>query len=67
MDKVTALNETGQLAKMLKGFEDRNPVPCGKCGGVGFVNCSWCFGSKKSISNKYTSGERGVGRRRGCA
>ena len=51
-----ALNETGQLGKMLKGFENRNPVPCPKCGGVGFINCGWCFGSKKSITNKYGAG-----------
>ena len=54
-----ALNETGQLGKMLKGFENRNPVPCSKCGGVGFINCGWCFGSKKSITNKYGAGAFG--------
>ena len=26
---------------------------CGQCGGRGFITCTWCSGSKKSISNRF--------------
>eukprot|EP00043_Microstomoeca_roanoka_P016800 m.173388 g.173388 ORF g.173388 m.173388 type:complete len:62 (-) comp16529_c0_seq7:183-368(-) len=40
---------------MLANFEDRKE-DCAACGGRGFVPCNWCFGSKKSITNKFAEG-----------
>eukprot|EP01147_Barroeca_monosierra_P003330 gene3330-6014_t len=55
LERVIQLNETGELKKMLINFEDRTEN-CQNCGGKGFIPCSWCFGSKKSISNKFAEG-----------
>eukprot|EP00052_Salpingoeca_macrocollata_P011537 m.88975 g.88975 ORF g.88975 m.88975 type:complete len:456 (+) comp18099_c0_seq2:662-2029(+) len=51
--KIRSLNETGELKKLLGGFEIRPTQDCTQCGGAGFVPCTWCQGSKKSIHNPF--------------
>lgn len=51
-DVVRQLNETGELAKMLKGLPIRNLKPglgyvCDGCGDMRFVPCPNCSGSRK--------------------
>eukprot|EP00730_Choanoeca_flexa_P004056 TRINITY_DN11585_c0_g1_i2.p1 TRINITY_DN11585_c0_g1~~TRINITY_DN11585_c0_g1_i2.p1 ORF type:complete len:565 (+),score=97.99 TRINITY_DN11585_c0_g1_i2:81-1775(+) len=52
LDRITTLNENGSLSRMLVGFEDRSIIPCSSCGNAGFIPCTWCFGSKRSISKQ---------------
>lgn len=54
VDRICALNESGQLSTMLSGFEKRSIQPCGECGGFGYRPCSWCQGSKKSIMHSFS-------------
>jgi len=42
--KVMQLNETGDLKRLLAGFQERPNQDCTSCGGIGFVNCTWCRG-----------------------
>eukprot|EP00055_Hartaetosiga_balthica_P016465 m.104390 g.104390 ORF g.104390 m.104390 type:complete len:579 (-) comp9111_c2_seq9:46-1782(-) len=53
-NKVMQMNEEGELRNVLKGFEEAPMEACATCGGRGFVNCSWCQGSKKSIHNPFS-------------
>ena len=34
-------------------IKDNDSGDCGQCGGRGFITCTWCSGSKKSISNRF--------------
>ncbi len=53
LDQVRAYAETHQLEVMLEGFEERALEDCKRCGGRGWVNCSWCQGSKRSLHNPF--------------
>lgn len=57
-ETIKRLNENGQLKAMLEGFEERPSQDCGECGGVGYVPCRWCQGSKKSLSNPFEKTDR---------
>ncbi|KAK9125092.1 hypothetical protein Scep_013938 [Stephania cephalantha] len=47
-EEVRQLHESGELAKMLKGFPVRSPGSvCGGCGDARFVPCLNCNGSRK--------------------
>ncbi|XP_075491409.1 uncharacterized protein At5g39865-like [Primulina tabacum] len=47
-EEIKQLNETGELAKLLKGFPVMNwGFVCESCGDVRFVPCSNCNGSRK--------------------
>eukprot|EP00056_Hartaetosiga_gracilis_P011663 m.177456 g.177456 ORF g.177456 m.177456 type:complete len:580 (+) comp13548_c1_seq1:75-1814(+) len=52
--KVMEMNEAGELRAVLQGFEEAPVKECVGCGGKGFVNCTWCQGSKKSIHNPFS-------------
>eukprot|EP00045_Choanoeca_perplexa_P015027 m.181338 g.181338 ORF g.181338 m.181338 type:complete len:603 (+) comp16870_c0_seq9:129-1937(+) len=58
--KVQKLNETGELKALLQGFEERPSQDCSRCGGRGFVNCSWCQGTKRSVANPYAKTTQGA-------
>lgn len=45
------LNETGELKRLLVGFEERPNEDCSTCGGVGFVNCTWCRGKLRRCAD----------------
>lgn len=47
------LNESGELAELLKSFEKVSGGDCSVCANRGFVTCLWCQGSKKSVRNRY--------------
>ncbi|EGD76880.1 hypothetical protein PTSG_08227 [Salpingoeca rosetta] len=52
--RVMEMNEAGELQPTLQGFEQEKPVEeCSACGGRGFINCTWCQGSKKSIAHPF--------------
>eukprot|EP00911_Craspedida_sp_UC1_P001344 UC1_evm2s1012 len=51
-EMVIRLNEQGTLGDIIHGFE-RADETCAACGGSGFVLCSWCQGSKKSVVNEF--------------
>lgn len=51
--RIVELNEQSQLASLLANFEERPSQDCSTCGGAGFVPCTWCQGSKKSIENPF--------------
>jgi len=55
-DRIQELNETGQLAAMFPGFEQRSATTCGICAGYGYIACSWCQGSKKSLVHNFGLG-----------
>ncbi|XP_061367586.1 uncharacterized protein At5g39865-like isoform X1 [Gastrolobium bilobum] len=47
-EEMKKLNESGELAKLLKGFPTQEPgFVCDYCGDARFVPCSNCNGSKK--------------------
>lgn len=47
-DDLKQLNESGELARMLKGFPTQDPwFVCDKCGDARFVPCNNCNGSRK--------------------
>ncbi|TVU37407.1 hypothetical protein EJB05_10720, partial [Eragrostis curvula] len=47
-DEVRQLNETGQLRRLLDGAAGQDPAfVCDACGGVRFVPCAGCGGSRK--------------------
>ncbi|RWR79882.1 glutaredoxin family protein [Cinnamomum micranthum f. kanehirae] len=47
-EEVRQLLESGELRKLLEGFPAMDPVAvCGNCGGVRFVPCTNCRGSRK--------------------
>ena len=54
VEEVLKMNELGTLKDLLKGFEIAPIDDCPSCGGAGYVTCSWCQGSKKSIRNPFT-------------
>eukprot|EP00047_Mylnosiga_fluctuans_P023378 m.137204 g.137204 ORF g.137204 m.137204 type:complete len:608 (+) comp9563_c0_seq4:58-1881(+) len=53
-ERIQELNESGQLAPMFPGFEQRSAAPCRACGGYGWMPCTWCQGSKKSIAHSFS-------------
>merc|ERR1719326_173580 len=56
--RVLEMNEAGELQPTLQGFEQEAPVEaCATCDGHGFINCTWCQGSKRSIAHPFN--ERG--------
>lgn len=54
---VVAMNDAGDLARMCTGFERRSKRKCLTCGGVGYVNCNWCQGSKRSRQHMFERGD----------
>ena len=58
-EKILSLNETGELKGLLSGFEERADDDCPSCGGVGFITCRWCRGTKKSFQHKFEKHDRG--------
>ncbi|KAG0483677.1 hypothetical protein HPP92_011761 [Vanilla planifolia] len=47
-DEVRQLHEVGELGKLLEGVPGQDPAfVCGGCGGVRFVPCGSCNGSRK--------------------
>eukprot|EP00041_Stephanoeca_diplocostata_P005836 m.69387 g.69387 ORF g.69387 m.69387 type:complete len:673 (-) comp16026_c0_seq8:252-2270(-) len=56
--KVQELNETGDLKKILKDYEQAAVADCTSCGGSGYTVCSWCQGSLKSL--RVGTGAQGV-------
>lgn len=54
-DEVVRLHEQGRLRRLFKGIPvNLSSCPCGGCGGVRFVVCSRCNGSRKVIPDEPT-------------
>ncbi|EGD80581.1 hypothetical protein PTSG_01173 [Salpingoeca rosetta] len=43
------MNETGALRRRLADCEERPLTDCTTCGGQGYILCTWCQGSKRSL------------------
>eukprot|EP00049_Salpingoeca_infusionum_P002520 m.57776 g.57776 ORF g.57776 m.57776 type:complete len:737 (-) comp11629_c0_seq2:233-2443(-) len=50
---VHEMNEAGVLKERLKGFAERALTDCPTCGGHGYVLCTWCQGSKRSLEHGF--------------
>ncbi|XP_008811684.2 uncharacterized protein At5g39865-like [Phoenix dactylifera] len=59
-DEIRQLNESGELKKLMEGVAPAPAGACERCGGVAFVLCGSCSGSRK----RYT--EKGGGVFRSC-
>eukprot|EP00039_Didymoeca_costata_P010099 m.134992 g.134992 ORF g.134992 m.134992 type:complete len:207 (+) comp14707_c0_seq7:290-910(+) len=53
-EQVLELNEIGKLKEILAGFEVAPEKNCSRCGGAGYITCTWCQGSLKSLKNPYS-------------
>lgn len=53
-EEIQQLNETGELKKFIQGFPmaDAKSGVCGCCGGITFVLCDNCNGSRKFFVEK---------------
>ena len=55
-EEVLHLNEIGELRsiisrpQLVRSLENGK---CGQCGGAGFYACTWCGGSRKSMSSRF--------------
>eukprot|EP00039_Didymoeca_costata_P001939 m.56401 g.56401 ORF g.56401 m.56401 type:complete len:570 (-) comp11037_c0_seq2:84-1793(-) len=58
LDDVIRMNDAGDLQRAIADFETRSNTTCGDCGGIGYVPCSWCQGSRKSRSHQFNSDPR---------
>lgn len=58
--KVMQLNETGELKKILRGYVEAPSGQCNVCGGAGYITCTWCQGSTKSIQTSFESKEKNL-------
>eukprot|EP00043_Microstomoeca_roanoka_P013455 m.131748 g.131748 ORF g.131748 m.131748 type:complete len:751 (+) comp15755_c0_seq1:154-2406(+) len=50
---IKRLNETGELRSRLQDCEERPTKDCSTCGGQGYILCTWCQGSKRSIRHAF--------------
>ncbi|KAG6477818.1 uncharacterized protein At5g39865-like [Zingiber officinale] len=46
-DEIRRLHESGELRALVEGIPSAPTAPCGVCGGVRFVLCATCSGSRK--------------------
>ncbi|XP_074575974.1 uncharacterized protein At5g39865-like [Curcuma longa] len=47
-EEIRQMHEAGELGKMLEGVAVQDPaIVCGGCGGIRFIPCSNCYGSRK--------------------
>jgi len=55
---IEQLNESGELRKLLRPFQDPDVVSntCDKCGGYGMYPCTVCEGSRRSSNNSQRNG-----------
>lgn len=51
--EVLEMNETGKLKEILKDFAVQPTEGCKDCGGAGYITCTWCQGSGKSVKNPF--------------
>ncbi|KAG6492846.1 hypothetical protein ZIOFF_047814 [Zingiber officinale] len=48
VEEIRQMHEAGELVKMLDGVAVQDPaIVCGACGGMRFIPCSNCYGSRK--------------------
>ncbi|KAJ8632984.1 hypothetical protein MRB53_026320 [Persea americana] len=52
VEEIQNLYETGELKQVLDGFPTAKPGVCNRCGGLRFVLCGNCNGSRKYYSEK---------------
>jgi hypothetical protein len=51
--EIEQMADQGRLAKALAGYEERPTADCKTCGGEGYIICSWCQGSKRSLRHGF--------------
>ncbi|KAK9122948.1 hypothetical protein Sjap_012550 [Stephania japonica] len=60
-DEVVGLHEQGKLLPLLRGIpRDQSSSPCKECGGLQFLMCFNCDGSRKLRVNNGNEGEGGL-------
>ena len=58
--KVLYLNETGELKSLMRGYAEAPSGDCQICGAAGYINCTWCQGSGKSMSTNFDTANTAI-------